>query len=75
MELKRCPFCGAKVAYCATVARIALMDDDHPDYEWAKSQYAVVCNYILGGCDATTRGYATVEKAVEAWNRRCNDGT
>ena len=31
MELKRCPFCGAKVAHCETVADIELMDDDYPD--------------------------------------------
>ena len=72
-SLRKCPFCGAKVAYFGTVADIELMDDDYPDYEWAKDHYAVVCNYNEGGCGATTRGYATAEEAIEAWNRRCGD--
>ena len=49
------------------------MDDDSPDYDWAKDHYAVVCNYNAGGCGTATRGYATVEKAIEAWNRRTYD--
>ena len=72
-SLRKCPFCGAKVAYFGTVADIELMDDDYPDYELAKDHYAVVCNYNEGGCGATTRGYATAEEAIEAWNRRCGD--
>ena len=72
-ELKPCPFCGKKVAHCGTVADIELMDDDSPDYDWAKDHYAVVCNYNAGGCGTATRGYATVEKAIEAWNRRYGD--
>ncbi len=74
MELERCPFCGEKVARCETVADIELMDDDYPDYEWAKDHYAVVCNYNAGGCGTMTRGYMTEEAAVAAWNRRYCDG-
>lgn len=73
MELKRCPYCGKKVAHCETVADINLMDDDYPDYEWAKDHYAVVCNYLAGGCGVVTRGYATAEEAIAAWNRRYCD--
>lgn len=29
-SLRKCPFCGAKVAYFGTVADIELMDDDYP---------------------------------------------
>ena len=74
MKIKRCPFCGKEVAYCGTVAGIKLMDDDNPDYEWAKDRYAVVCNYNAGGCGTMTRGYMTEEAAVMAWNRRYGDG-
>ena len=74
MKLKRCPFCGAKVAHCETVANIELMDDDYPEYEWAKDHYAVVCNYLAGGCGVLIKGYATAREAIEAWNRRYGDG-
>ena len=69
-KLRKCPFCGKRVAVCETVADIGLMDDDYPDYDWAKNLYAVVCNYTAGGCGAATRGYATVKAATKAWNRR-----
>ena len=72
-ELRKCPFCGKRVAVCETVADRGLMDYDYPDYDWAKDHYAVVCNYNAGGCGTATRGYATVEKAIAAWNRRTYD--
>lgn len=73
MELKRCPFCGKSVACCATLADIELMDDDWPDYDWAKEHYAVVCAYNADRRGVSIRGYATVEEAVKALNRRYGD--
>lgn len=35
--------------------------------------YSMVCNVNKGGCGASSGYFSTVEKAIEAWNRRVSD--
>lgn len=61
-ELKPCPFCGKK-------PRIKFFNGDP-----AIRKYDVGCNQTLCPCRPRTRLYANVDDAIEAWNRRANDG-
>ena len=58
-ELKPCPFCGCK-AFCT---------NDLPTYG-CDVMYRVVCE----DCNISTPLKWTKEKAIEAWNRRAEDG-
>ena len=70
-ELKPCPFCGGTKLFIGTIAECEMQDKDHPDYENNSRLYNVVCDYMEGGCGASTGGSAiTVEAAIKAWNRR-----
>ena len=74
-ELKPCPFCGGTQLFVGTIAEIEMMDEGHTDYLLKSQNYAVVCNYIEGGCGASSGGDArSEEEAIEAWNRRAEDG-
>ncbi len=74
-ELKPCPFCGKSVANVDSVANHEMIDEYEPDYSWRSKRYDVVCDYNNGGCGASTGGNnATPEDAIEAWNRRVDDG-
>ena len=74
-ELKPCPFCGGKQLFVGTIAEIEMMDEDNPNYLHSKEVYSVVCDYLKGGCGASTGGGARSEdEAIEAWNRRAEDG-
>jgi Lar family restriction alleviation protein len=60
-ELKPCPFCGSK----------AFLSEFVYDLELGRVKMQFVeCN----GCHATTYEYDTEEEAIEAWNRRAEDG-
>ena len=75
LKLKPCPFCGGTQLFVGTIAEIEMQDEDHPDYLHSSKIYAVVCDYIKGGCGASTGGGAiSKEEAIEAWNRRAEDG-
>lgn len=60
-ELKPCPFCG----------RIGTLfvETDEIGYVF------VTCAPSDNGCGATGPAEITEEGAIEAWNRRCTDGT
>lgn len=58
-ELKPCPFCGSKTA--------EVVEDGN---EYLFLRYFVAC----GRCGASTGRNRTKEKAIEAWNRRTEDG-
>ena len=58
-ELKPCPFCGGK-AFCTNVL---------PTYG-CDVMYRVFCE----DCNINTPSKWTEEKAIEAWNRREEDG-
>ena len=74
-ELKPCPFCGGTKLVVGTIAEIEMQDEDHPDYLTNSTYYIVVCDYLEGGCGASTGGNcSSEEEAIEAWNRRCNNG-
>lgn len=69
MELKPCPFCGR-------IDRVVIAREGHDP-----SQYQVICD-ASGHADLPNRGcggscgfYDSIDEAVEAWNRRVNDGT
>lgn len=60
-ELKPCPFCGnnAKIVKSRNIAAKT------------KEVYYVQCV----GCEVRTPIKVEINTTVEAWNRRCNDGT
>lgn len=71
-ELKPCPFCKTRRAELLTLAEIELIDNPT---EYQMSHYGVVCDYQSGGCGASTGWqYASEEDAIEAWNRRADNG-
>lgn len=57
-ELKPCPFCGGKAC---------IMKTDYPP--WVI--YCTICGASVHGC---VYGEKEGEKAIEAWNRRYEDG-
>lgn len=71
--LKSCPFCGGTKILVETIAKIEMQDPDHPDYPINSQMYAAVCDYLSGGCGASTGGAHTKMEAAEAWNRRAEE--
>lgn len=70
-DLVRCPFCGKSVAEVGTIAEHDFMSRDDTAYNWASEHYQVVCNYLKGGCGASTSGrFKSPEEAIKAWNKR-----
>jgi len=64
-DLKPCPFCGDGHAPTSIVRLGKNGWRDH---------HAVLCDYGAGGCGAESGWYHSREEAIEAWNRRANDG-
>ena len=60
-ELKPCPFCGSE--------DIAVWESHSRFSSWSSSHFAQ-CN----SCCATSDAFKTMEEAIEAWNRRAEDG-
>ena len=58
-ELKPCPFCGYK--------RVAILEDEN---EYLAYRYSSQCQK----CGASARMGRTKQEAIEAWNRRAEDG-
>lgn len=70
-QLIPCPFCGGTKIWIGTIAECERQDKKHPDYEFNSQHYVAVCDYLEGGCGASTGGSArTEEEAIKAWNRR-----
>lgn len=72
MKIKPCPFCGHD-GEVATFAEVDGIEEGEEGYAFASSRFVVVCNYLTGGCGASTGGAIdtdTPEKAIERWNRR-----
>lgn len=70
-ELKPCPFCGGTNLFIGTIAECEMQDESHPDYQNNSAVYTVVCDYLEGGCGASTGGSARNEnEAISLWNRR-----
>lgn len=67
-ELKRCPFCGQKVA--ELIDTVGMYGDDTSQI---RDMYTVVCNTEKGGCGATAGWRFHEEDAVKAWNERFED--
>lgn len=72
-ELKPCPFCGKEATITETDY---VFKSDNADDEYYHG-YAVICcnsdcrpSQIYGGWEFETYGYASEEKAIEAWNKR-----
>lgn len=74
-KLKPCPFCGKKTAEVTTVAYAEEIENDNPYYSLYCNFYTVVCNYNNGGCGSSVgKQYETTDEAIEAWNRRAENG-
>ena len=63
-KLRPCPFCGGQ-------ADISIDPEAVVDTEGRRWAYTVVCNR----CCATSGLTYLPEKAREAWNRRCDNGS
>ena len=66
MEIKKCPFCGHKASLLTEQYRIN-QSEFFPEF---KHKSIVKCNK----CRASVGFYTTDKKAIEAWNRRVDDG-
>lgn len=66
-KLKPCPFCGGENLLVGTAREIEVDcgDDD---------SFAVCCNYRKGGCGAVSGYRDSKKEAIEAWNRRTENG-
>lgn len=63
-ELKPCPFCGGTEIVIQSISGI-----------FPRSSYQRTYKYIqCRSCFAMTADYATKPKAIEAWNRRVDNG-
>lgn len=60
-ELKPCPFCGSNDVGCW------MSSQKFPN---GKNPHWVYCD----NCEAETGKYCSEEEAIEAWNRRAEDG-
>lgn len=80
-ELKPCPFCGSHplievglntaYVYCEKCkSRTREYEDMDPEFAVGGSHTNYVMDYRM-----TRVGKSAAEQAVEAWNRRTNDGT
>ena len=61
-ELKRCPFCGEKAVIRTFPGKV---------FDCYKVYCSNICCYIC----PVTRIYHNKKEAIEAWNRRADDGT
>lgn len=77
MQLRPCPYCGAKVAEIETIKEAE--ECQHFDDEEVCPAFKpfepcpckrIVCNVNRGGCGASTGFAWSIERAIEKWNRR-----
>lgn len=72
-ELKPCPFCGGhnlEIISCDEDACCDFHCDGCDD-----KRYTVCCSATQGGCGCASGYKDTKEEAIEAWNRRAENGT
>ena len=74
IKLKPCPFCGGTKIFVGSVAEIELTDECDENYDSYNSQFQVVCDFNVGGCGASSGSYRRKTTAIEAWNRRADNG-
>ena len=60
-KIKKCPFCGNKVAPHLVT---------HTNEDGFRDRYSVLCDYRDGGRGADGPWYHSPEEAIEAWNTR-----
>ena len=62
-ELRCCPFCGGEGKIIVRRGKNGWRD-----------RYSVLCDYDDGGCGSESGWYHYEQEAIEAWNRRADDG-
>lgn len=72
--MNKCPFCGKNVAIACSIVEaedVTAEDVGAEEYDWKKNHFTVVCDFLAGGCGASTGGhYETLEAAIDAWENR-----
>lgn len=83
--LKPCPFCGGKATIVCCDDEGNIHDDDYENDPWNGLWYQIrhsheenegcpIARYAESSTAIGTYTYDTREEAVDAWNRRTNDG-
>ena len=67
-HLKRCPFCGKDKAIFADCKEVQCC------YAWEHCKedgpVSIVCDFLAGGCGASSGFRESYEEAAAAWNKR-----
>ena len=70
-ELKPRPFCGGQNIGLDSCKGLGECEN----FEACRSEYyTLVCDWNKGGCGASSGYYPTMKEAIEAWNRRVDNG-
>ena len=75
--LKRCPFCGKDAHTFHIPENTKAEQKKHPFWEWKNGgMWAVGCwtSGCIGDINNVAMVFITEELAIEAWNRRANNG-
>lgn len=70
---KPCPFCGGRPYIRAITFSDTCCQADETTTEYVK-KYRAICDNVLCLCHPQTRLFSTPEEAIEAWNRRADNG-
>lgn len=78
MEIKKCPFCGHNASLRQEQVTVQKYNPimSVPDYSIGYNSKRAVIKYkiLCNKCKASVGLYANDKTAIEAWNRRVDDG-
>lgn len=78
MEIKKCPFCGGNASLRQEQVTVKKYKPimSVPDYSigYNSKSYVIKYKVICNKCKGMVGLYASDKTAIEAWNRRVDDG-